>query len=513
MSTPNPDQSRPPPPRRKSVALRVLLTFFFGILAVVAVTLTVLTVQHYKLGDILVADRSADKEAEPADRRSKRSVPERREITVGPDDQAANSRRTSGGRTRSDIEVGATRREFSSEDGATGAVPSFEPDVAGSGAGDIAGATRGEFSDDGSVSGAVPSRAEPEIAASEAEAMSGTTRDALAPDDSPFATVRVFYATDRKRTGSLAPNEMYGGERGELVYGTAEVSIPRDHREGELEAPSIWRLEFREDPERHVVLLSAKEQPVDDFYREVAAQVAGSGGKMASIFVHGFNVTFKDAARRTAQMSYDLGFDGAAAFYSWPSAGTLSGYAFDETNIAWTEPHLKQFIEDFVTRSNAAHIYLVAHSMGNRALTSVLKQIGRERPDVRQRITGIILAAPDIDADIFKRDIAPYIVTEKATVTLYTSANDKALEASYKVHGYARVGDSAAGITVAPGIDTIDSTGVETDFLGHAYYAESKSIITDMFDIINRRLPPDERPHLQPIEAGSGRYWRFVTGG
>ena len=37
-------------------------------------------------------------------------------------------------------------------------------------------------------------------------------------------------------------------------------------------------------------------------------------------------VTFKDAARRTAQMAYDLGFPGAPVFYSWPSAGTSTGF-------------------------------------------------------------------------------------------------------------------------------------------------------------------------------------------
>ncbi len=43
----------------------------------------------------------------------------------------------------------------------------------------------------------------------------------------------------------------YAGERGELAMGTCDVSIPRDHSIGELEAPVIYRLEIRERPERH----------------------------------------------------------------------------------------------------------------------------------------------------------------------------------------------------------------------------------------------------------------------
>jgi esterase/lipase superfamily enzyme len=38
--------------------------------------------------------------------------------------------------------------------------------------------------------------------------------------------------------------------------------------------------------------------------------------------VHGYNVSFDDAALRTAQLAYDLTFDCPAAFFSWPSKGT-----------------------------------------------------------------------------------------------------------------------------------------------------------------------------------------------
>lgn len=328
--------------------------------------------------------------------------------------------------------------------------------------------------------------------------------------DPKFAIMRVFYATDRKRTGSAAPNEMYGGDRGTLVYGAAEVSIPREHRLGQLEGPSIWRLEFRETPESHVVLMTAVEQLPDQYYAEIAARVAGSSGKSAFIFVHGYNVLFKDAARRTAQMAYDLGFSGAPVFYSWPSQGTMAGYKFDESNVVWTQANLKRFIKEFTERSSAESIYLVAHSMGNRALTGAIKELMQESPDVRRKIREIIMAAPDIDAEVFKRDIAPFIVTATPSVTLYASSNDKALQASQEVNGYARAGDSGGGITVVPGIDTIDSTDAETDFVGHSYYAESKSIISDIFNLIRLGQRPDQRPGLKPTDGTSGHYWKFV---
>jgi len=62
-----------------------------------------------------------------------------------------------------------------------------------------------------------------------------------------FATVRVLFATNRTIAADSAVR--FGSDPGaDLSYGYCDVSIPRDHRLGELEAPSIWRLEFREIP-------------------------------------------------------------------------------------------------------------------------------------------------------------------------------------------------------------------------------------------------------------------------
>ncbi len=85
------------------------------------------------------------------------------------------------------------------------------------------------------------------------------------PLPADFAIVRVFYATDRTRTASTKPAEMFGVGRAALSYGSCDVSIPRDHRMGELESPSIWRLDFREDPTKHVVLLSTVVSSKDMF--------------------------------------------------------------------------------------------------------------------------------------------------------------------------------------------------------------------------------------------------------
>lgn len=134
----------------------------------------------------------------------------------------------------------------------------------------------------------------------------------------------------------------------------------------------------------------------------------------------------------------------------------------------------------------------------------------RESAEARAKIKEIILAAPDIDADIFVREIAPAITSQGQLVTLYEPSNDWALKASKKFHGYARAGDTGERLSIAPGITTIDSPDIETDFLGHSYFAESNSIIADMLGILAGRRKPDERSNLVPIDIAAGRYWKLM---
>jgi esterase/lipase superfamily enzyme len=338
---------------------------------------------------------------------------------------------------------------------------------------------------------------------------SPASADGGGPD---YGVVRVFYATDRKSQGTEKPGGFYGGERSEsdlLSLGTFDVSIPRDHKMGNIERPSIWRLDFREDPEKHVVLLSVAPKPEPQFFNELSARVAGSTGKEALVFVHGFDTTFADAARRTAQLAYDLAFDGAPILYSWPSKGRIADYPADEATIEWTTPHLKQFLERIAADSHAATVHLIAHSMGNRALVGALSSIATEHAGtIPPMFKQVFLAAPDIDVGVFMQ-LAKTFPTSADHVTLYASSKDKALIASKKFHKDRRVGDAAAPIVVVPKVDTIDATAVDTGFLGHSYYGDNRSILTDIFYVIRKYDPPGKRFGMQPNKPQGSTYWLF----
>jgi esterase/lipase superfamily enzyme len=322
--------------------------------------------------------------------------------------------------------------------------------------------------------------------------------------------VRVFYATDRQPTGDSAPGKFYGGDRQldeSLHLGTLDVSIPRDHRMGDIERPSIWRLEFREDPEKHVVLLSLLPKSEQEFYAELASKVQSSASKDAFVFIHGFDNTFEQAAWRTAQLSYDLGFKGAPIMYSWPSKGELAEYTADEATIDWATPHLEKFLERLAAQSHATTVHLIAHSMGNRALTRALYAIAEKHAGVPPMFQHVFLAAPDIDVGVFRQLAATFPVAAN-DVTLYASSRDEAIVASEKIHQFDRVGDSTH-ICVVPRVDTIDATAVDTELIGHAYFGDNRSILTDMFEVMHTSSPPGQRFGMHPATLQQMTYWVF----
>jgi esterase/lipase superfamily enzyme len=322
----------------------------------------------------------------------------------------------------------------------------------------------------------------------------------------PVHRVRVFFATDRQPAG-----EGFGGARAQhLRYGQVVVSVPFSHRPGMIEAPSLWRLEFSENPRKHMVILSRRVTDEASFFASIQESVAQSERRASFLFVHGYNVSFDDAAKRTAQIAYDLDFTGAPVFYSWPSQAALEGYTVDENNVEWSQYNLKGFLRRYAQQSGADDIYLIAHSMGNRALTRAVTELFAEEPEMRHRFKEIILTAPDIDADVFRRDLAPKLAAGCDRITLYVSDGDVALLASQKVHGgYVRVGDARAGVIVVPGIETVDASGLDTSFMEHSYFAETGSVLDDLRAMLREGLRAAQRG-LQEMQAASGiSYWKF----
>jgi esterase/lipase superfamily enzyme len=170
---------------------------------------------------------------------------------------------------------------------------------------------------------------------------------------------------------------------------------------------------------------------------------------------------------------------------------------------------LEAFLESVATKAHAGTVHLIAHSMGNRALSNALNLVAAHHVEPQAHFREVILTAPDIDADTFK-GLAQSIESTADRVTLYASANDKALLLSKRINGdYRRAGDATEDVVIVTGMDTVDVSALETDFLGHSYYGDHTSVLSDIFTLLTDGTGPEHRFGLRKVPVGPSYYWRF----
>ena len=329
---------------------------------------------------------------------------------------------------------------------------------------------------------------------------------------SPYTVVRVFYATDRQTVNDQGAVHYIGIRSADnsLSYGSCDVSIPATHVLAEIERPSIWKLEFHADPEKHMVLQKVAPESKDVFFSQVSAAVSSAPSKDAFVFIHGYNISFEDAAIRTAQLTYDFGFKGAPIFYSWPSKGSILGYLADEGAADETVANLKLFLEDVANRSGASVIHVIAHSMGNRATLPALAQLAKDPKFTNfARLSSVVSAAPDVDRDLFV-SLVTQLPKPGTKITLYVSERDQALEAAHLLfHKQLRAGEGGSDSIVLAGMDTVDVSNLSADALGHSYFGDNSNVVHDVLEFLKGQLAP--RPDLSRVPLGSLAYWELLA--
>jgi esterase/lipase superfamily enzyme len=180
----------------------------------------------------------------------------------------------------------------------------------------------------------------------------------------------------------------------------------------------------------------------------------------------------------------------------------------DEATIEWTEAHLIELLNELSSQDGIKTIHLLAHSMGNRALVKSLDRIGSAMSLGASKFQQTILAAPDIDAGVFE-NLAPQMVKAAIRTTLYASSNDRPLRWSKDFHGYRRAGDTEEGILIVSRVDSIDASNVPSGFLGHSYYGDSRTLLSDIFELFKTGTAPP-RFGLKPEQFAGQPYWIFV---
>ena len=307
---------------------------------------------------------------------------------------------------------------------------------------------------------------------------------ALANADAPGASkVEILVATTRAATAE-PPGAMFSGERARgLAFADIVVSIPPDaqRKVGEVQWPSAPP----GDPAHDFVTLRADRLDLKEAIARFDTRLAASPQRHVLLFVHGYNTRFDEAVYRFAQIVHDSGAPITPLLFTWPSRGRLFDYVYDRDSATYSRDALEAVLDALAKDQKVASVSVLAHSMGNMLLVESLRQMAIRHGAISPKIKDIMLASPDIDVDVFRRQIASIEQNDKTPpVTLFVSQDDRALGVSRWIAGDApRLGaiDPTAepyrSILEEAHVHVVDLTKIASDdSLNHGKFAESEVV-------------------------------------
>jgi esterase/lipase superfamily enzyme len=202
--------------------------------------------------------------------------------------------------------------------------------------------------------------------------------------------------------------------------------------------------------------------------------------RIAFVFVHGFNTDFAEGIFRHVQFRHDFDIPGVAVSYSWPSAGRTPLYLYDRDSAEFARRGLIETLGT-IASSKARSILLIGHSMGALLTMEALREVSqRGNYKLSERLTTLILAAPDIDIDVFDEQIRE-IDPLPENFAILISRDDRALQISKRLRGgHPRLGEQAdVSHLRRMGIHVIDLSGQggSLDRINHNTFATSPALI------------------------------------
>jgi esterase/lipase superfamily enzyme len=315
--------------------------------------------------------------------------------------------------------------------------------------------------------------------------------------------VDLLVASTRSAEGAR-PGEMFSGERGRgLAFADIGVSIPPDsvRQVGEVQWPSSPP----GNPAKEFVTVRAERIDQPEALKRFHQRVAAGPKRRVLLFVHGYNTRFEEAVYRFAQIVHDSGAPVTPVLFTWPSRGKLLAYTYDRESANYSRDALEALLQAVVKDPTVGEVSILAHSMGNMVTLEALRQMAIRDRGIAPKIKNVMLAAPDVDVDVFRRQIATIENGRtQPDFTLFVSRDDQALAVSRRIWGStARLGaiDPAAApyrtALASRKFRVVDLTSVKSpDSLGHDKFAESPEVV----QMIGARLASG-----QPIgEANSG---------
>ncbi|MBD8688296.1 alpha/beta fold hydrolase [Rhizobium sp. CFBP 13717] len=300
----------------------------------------------------------------------------------------------------------------------------------------------------------------------------------------PAQTVDVLAVTNRV----FEPKDHSFGNRwgNDVQYDRFVFSVPPDRKDISIAYPSA-----KPNPKQQYIVTKRERLTLDSLVKDATHSTRFDG--TVSVFVHGYNYSYQEALYRTAQMAADATAIGSPIMFSWPSAASVTGYVADRDAVLYSRSQLNSLLKAIAEAPKVKRIVLFGHSMGGFLSMEAARQLRLEgQGNVLSKLQ-IVLAAPDIDADVFKSQLAD-IGHIPTPVTLLVSNSDSALKISSFVGGERpRVGmldinDPLIQQTAKEErLTVIDISSLKSsDGLGHDRYAALAQFSGDLADAERR---------------------------
>ncbi|WP_346356825.1 alpha/beta hydrolase [Bosea sp. (in: a-proteobacteria)] len=340
----------------------------------------------------------------------------------------------------------------------------------------------------------------------------GDVKGVLTPVTSTVpGTSKVTMLVATTRAADPDAGVLFSGERGKPAYVEMTISLPPDARRkvGEVQWPS----RLPGNPETDFVTLKVDKLDAKTGLARLHERVARVPKRRVMVFVHGFNNRFEDAVYRFAQIVHDSDANVVPVLFTWPSRGSIFAYGYDRESATYSRNALENLLQELARDPAVGEVSLLAHSMGNWVALESLTQMAVRNRGIPPKIANVMLASPDVDADVFRTQIAE-MTGRRPNFTLFVSQDDRALALSRRVWGNKdRLG--AVDPDVEPyktefekdRITVLNLTKLRTgDKLNHGKFAESPEVVK----LIGTRLV-DGQP-ITDSRVGLGDRLIEVTG-
>jgi esterase/lipase superfamily enzyme len=305
----------------------------------------------------------------------------------------------------------------------------------------------------------------------------GSFGDAFAstPAAAPGQVV-IFVASTRKGDNGASHEVSSDGAHFSLQV----ISVPNAHRPGEIERPAFGG----PDPAKHFLVSSRRSLEDGTLATELATNISGRIGSNRDIllYVHGFNTSYDEARFRLAQIVTDGRFGGVPVLFTWPATSSLLDYGAAKEAATASRDSLANLLRELGQVPDVGRIHILAHSMGTWLTMEALRERAiAGSPDLNGKLGTVVLAAPDIDLNVFRAQIAHL---EASHFSVLVSANDKALSLSRFLAGDRprlgaldpRKGEDKAALARL-GVKVYDLSGTSDGFINHGMYADAPDVV------------------------------------